>query len=79
MCRATPCLALVIPCYNEEAGLPHVIKTLDQFLLSLKREGLITDTSFAMYVDDGSRDTTWRIIEKGSVGNPHKQGPETGV
>jgi glycosyltransferase involved in cell wall biosynthesis len=69
-----PCLGLVIPCYNEEAGLPHVMETLDRFLVSLKRDGLVRDDSFVIYVDDGSRDGTWSIIEEHGARNPHGKG-----
>ena len=72
--RLIPRLALVIPCYNEEAGLPHVMETLNQFLVSLKRAGLVQNSSFALYVDDGSRDDTWRIIEESNARNPHSKG-----
>ncbi|MCL2178169.1 MAG: glycosyltransferase family 2 protein [Proteobacteria bacterium] len=72
--RSIPCLALVIPCYNEEAGLPHVMGTLDGLLVSLKRDGLLRDDSFVLYVDDGSRDGTWRMIEERNLHNPHSRG-----
>jgi len=72
--RTLPCLALVIPCYNEEAGLAHAMDTLDQFLVKLKNDGLIRDDSFALYVDDGSHDATWRIIEERGMLSPHNRG-----
>jgi glycosyltransferase involved in cell wall biosynthesis len=72
--RSIPCLALVIPCYNEEAGLPHVMEALDKLLASLKRDGLIQDNSFVLYVDDGSRDNTWQMVEERSKHNPHSRG-----
>ena len=67
MNRAVPQLAMIIPCYNEEAGLPHVMETLEQFLFLLKRDGVVQDNSFVLYVDDGSHDETWRIIEEGNA------------
>jgi len=72
--RATPRLALVIPCYNEEDGLSHVMETLDTFLGVLKNDALIRDDSFVLYVDDGSRDATWRIIEERSMNSPRSKG-----
>ena len=72
--QAKPRLALVIPCYNEEAGLARVMETLDHFLATLKRDGPIRDDSFVFYVDDGSRDGTWRIIEENSARNAHSKG-----
>ncbi|MCL2625819.1 MAG: glycosyltransferase [Cystobacterineae bacterium] len=50
------------------------MQTLDAFLISLKRDGLIQDNSFVFYVDDGSRDNTWQMIEKHSIQNPHSRG-----
>ena len=72
--RATPCLALIVPCYNEEAGLPHVMETLDNLLVALKHDGLVLDASFVLYVDDGSRDDTWRIIEERHACNTYSRG-----
>ncbi|MCL2012446.1 MAG: glycosyltransferase family 2 protein [Cystobacterineae bacterium] len=74
MKRATPCLALLIPCYNEEDTLPHLLHTLDKLLATLKSEGLIHNNSFVLYVDDGSRDNTWQIIEAHSLQNVHSKG-----
>ncbi len=72
--RVIPRLALVIPCYNEEAGLPHVIETLERFLAGLKQDGLVRDDSFALYVDDGSCDETWRVIEENNARYPYCKG-----
>gem|GEM_PF-4492669 len=44
--RAIPRFALVIPCYHEEEGLPHVMEALDAFLASLKQEGRVLEDSF---------------------------------
>ena len=74
MKRSIPRLALVIPCYNEEAGLPHVMETLGQFLSRLKLDRMIGDDSFALYVDDGSSDGTWRIIEEYNARNSFGKG-----
>jgi len=70
----SPHFALIIPCYNEEAGLPHVMETLEQFLITLKHDGLVHGNSFVLYVDDGSRDDTWRIIEEGNARNQYSKG-----
>lgn len=65
MDRSKPRLAFVIPCYNEEDGLTHVMETLARFLASLKHDELVHPESFSLYVDDGSRDNTWqRIVER---------------
>lgn len=55
-------LCIVIPCYNEEDVLPI---TSEQFLGELKEligKGKISDNSRIMFVNDGSRDSTWDII-----------------
>ena len=57
-----PILSIVIPCYNEGAGLTKsadiVLKKLHD-LVSIK---LINEKSFVLFVDDGSKDATWKII-----------------
>lgn len=64
MQRAKPRLALVVPCYNEAEGLPAAMDALGELLETLKKDGAIEEGSFAFYVDDGSRDATWAIIEE---------------
>ena len=57
-------LYIIIPCYNEEEVLPV---TSDIFLDKLKEliaEGKISDDSRIMFVNDGSRDNTWKIIKE---------------
>ncbi len=60
----TPTLYIVIPCYNEEAVLPKTAPMFKEKLLSLIEKGKISPKSRAMLVDDGSRDSTWQIIEE---------------
>lgn len=61
-CRPAPVLALVVPCFNEAETLPRTIGELARLLSSLKKSGLVEPDSFAIYVDDGSRDNTWEIV-----------------
>lgn len=68
--RPTPLLGLVIPCYNEEATLPATLDALAALLADLKKKGLVRTESFACYVDDGSRDSTWQIIEARHAADP---------
>ena len=56
-------LGIVIPCYNEEETLPETSKRLEQLLTAMIDEGSISKESFICYVDDGSSDTTWELIE----------------
>ena len=57
-----PVLAIILPCYNEEAALPaafgKIISLLEQYI----REGLISPESRAYFVNDGSSDGTWQMI-----------------
>lgn len=71
-------LAIISPCLNEDAMLPHTIPTLMKLLSSLKQEGKIADDSFLLFVDDGSSDATWSIIteyaSKENASNSEKSG-----
>ena len=57
-------LNLVIPCYNEEEALPLTKKELDKKMSSLIEEGLISENSKVVLVNDGSKDKTWEFITK---------------
>ena len=69
-----PVLYLVIPCYNEEEVLPI---TADIFLAKLRdliAADEISDKSRVLFVNDGSRDSTWEIIETLSREDVHFKG-----
>ncbi len=55
-------LYIVVPCYNEEEVLPEAAKRLQQKAEELMSSGKIDGKSRIMFVDDGSRDSTWQII-----------------
>lgn len=57
-------LYLVIPCYNEQEVLRETTKRLNEKLYRMKEIGLIAENSRVVYVNDGSRDTTWQLIEE---------------
>jgi polyisoprenyl-phosphate glycosyltransferase len=63
--RATlrPRLALVVPCYNEDAALPETTRQLRALLDRLTQDQKIHPDSYILFVDDGSRDRTWQIID----------------
>lgn len=67
-----PKIAIVSPCYNEEAALPHTLKALTGLMTTWKQQGLIAQTSYIFLVDDGCRDKTWDIIAKAHAENPHQ-------
>lgn len=57
-------LFCVVPCYNEEEVLPETSKRLEEKLKSLVSKGKISEDSRILFVNDGSRDATWSIIQK---------------
>lgn len=57
-------LYLVIPCYNEEVVLPETSKQLRAKIQSLIEKDKISSQSRIVFVDDGSNDRTWEIIEE---------------
>lgn len=57
-------LYLVVPCYNEEAVLPETAARLKEKYAALMAEGKISPESRICFVNDGSRDATWEIIER---------------
>lgn len=57
-------LAIVVPCYNEEEMLTISSEALQGVLRDLIKKGKIAADSFVLFVDDGSRDATWRVIEE---------------
>ena len=57
-------LYIVIPCYNEEEVLNETIKILKKKMNNLIKNKKINKESKVMFVNDGSLDNTWKIIEK---------------
>lgn len=57
-------LYVVIPCYNEELVLKITTKELTTKFNNLIKENKISKDSKILYVDDGSKDNTWDLIEK---------------
>lgn len=57
-------LAIVVPCYKEEAVLHETTLRLSEVLDTLIAESKISDDSFILYVNDGSADQTWTIIQQ---------------
>ncbi|WP_071393718.1 glycosyltransferase family 2 protein [Bacillus tuaregi] len=71
---STPVVTLVVPCYNEEAVLPHTMKVLEHYLQELTNDGVISDKSRLLFVDDGSKDETWKLIYKASLNTDRIRG-----
>lgn len=57
-----PILYLVVPCYNEQEVIMTTIRALTEMLQSLMQDRLVSDRSRLLFVDDGSRDSTWLLI-----------------
>ena len=57
-------LAIVVPCYNEEEVLKIASKALREVLCDLAAKNKIAPDSFILFVNDGSRDRTWELIEE---------------
>ncbi len=57
-------LAIVSPCYNEEEVLESSVRRLTELFNSLIKDKKITENSFFLFVNDGSRDRTWEIISR---------------
>ena len=57
-------LYVVVPCYNEEAVLPETTRRLGEKLHAMMAAGSISADSRVLFVDDGSRDRTWELIEQ---------------
>lgn len=66
-----PILYIVIPCYNEEAVLPLTSGLFLGELTKLIENEKIHPESRILFVNDGSRDGTWEIIEDLSEQNEH--------
>lgn len=56
-------LYLVVPCYNEDDILYHTAQVMQDKLDRLIEENKISNKSKVMFVNDGSSDSTWKIIE----------------
>ena len=59
-----PRLAIVVPCYNEEAVLKETNTRLTSLLKELASQSKIKADSFIVYVNDGSKDQTWSLIHQ---------------
>lgn len=72
-------LAIVSPCFNEEAVLHESSKRITAVLDSLVQKGKIADGSFVLYVNDGSTDRTWQVIKQLAAGNSLIKGISLGA
>lgn len=61
---------LVIPCYNEKEVLPETSKQLQGIMEDLIKREKISKASRIVFVNDGSKDTTWEMITELHRENP---------
>jgi glycosyltransferase involved in cell wall biosynthesis len=59
-----PKLFIIVPCYNEEEVLPVTAPLFLEKIQDLQNKGKISAGSRVLFVNDGSKDSTWQIIEK---------------
>lgn len=67
-------LMIVVPCYNEEEVLPDTAAQLLQVVYDLMEKKKISDDSGVLFVNDGSRDRTWELIEQQYHADSHIYG-----
>jgi glycosyltransferase involved in cell wall biosynthesis len=67
-------LGIVIPCFNEEEVLPETSRRMTALVHRLAAAGKIAPESKIFFVDDGSSDRTWAVIEQLAGGNPNIAG-----
>lgn len=66
-------LSIIVPCYNEEAVLHETNARLTDVIKRMETEALISHGRI-MYVNDGSADRTWQIIEELAQADQHVGG-----
>ncbi|HYK38280.1 glycosyltransferase family 2 protein, partial [Alloacidobacterium sp.] len=66
-------LAIVVPCYNEEEVLPETASCLESLIQELIAAGLVREVSL-YFIDDGSTDRTWDLIEVMAAGDSRVHG-----
>lgn len=64
-----PKIAIVVPCYNERETLARTNAELTALINRMSDASELTSDSFILYVDDGSRDGTWELIESFAEGS----------
>ncbi len=67
-------LFIVVPCYNEEQVLPITSNLFLEELLELIRKNKVSDDSRVFFVDDGSKDKTWDVIQRLAKKDKHFAG-----
>lgn len=61
--REQPTLGIIVPCFNEEEVIETTVQSVERLLLELINAQTISPDSFAIYIDDGSCDSTWPKLQ----------------
>ena len=69
-----PVLYIVIPCYNEQEVLPVTSGMFLKKINSLIEKGRVAPESRVVFVNDGSKDNTWNIIQELAKSDEHFEG-----
>lgn len=69
-----PILYIVIPCYNEQEVLPVTSGMFLEKINSLIEKGRVAPESRVVFVNDGSKDNTWNIIQELAKSDEHFEG-----
>ncbi len=69
-----PLLAIVIPCYNEEEALPVSVPIILELLTRLVSLKDIGASSYILCINDGSKDSTWKRIQKLHIADSRVKG-----
>ena len=72
--RTEPILYIVIPCYNEQEVLPITAPMFLQKINDLAAAGKVSPDSRVLFVNDGSKDRTWEIINELAASDEHYVG-----
>ncbi|WP_066629519.1 glycosyltransferase family 2 protein [Labilibacter marinus] len=67
-------LAIVVPCYNEQEVLPETTKRLSDLLDRMIKANKVGSDSYILYINDGSKDNTWPMIEELHQSNTYVKG-----
>ncbi len=68
----SPVICFVLPCFNEEEVISTTIEALDAKIDGLCSTGALSEDSFMLFVNDGSKDGTWEMIRKYHEKNPRR-------
>lgn len=64
---SSPVLSIVVPCYNEQEVFYFCLNELSSRIDDMIQKGKIDKQSHIVFIDDGSKDETWNLIETSSI------------